>query len=267
MEYLIKFLDLFKGTMDTPKSFGGFHIACLLLTFGTILYLYKKRKIFKEKQLKQILAVYAFGSLILEIIKQLIWSYEIASDGIVVWDYQWYAFPFQLCTTPMIVSIICLFLKKGKLRNTLFSYMSFVTILGSIAVAIIPTDCFVSDVWINIHAMWLHLGSLVVSIYLIMSEEVEVNIDNLKHGLITFVSLALLANTLNIVIYNSGILNGETFNMFYISPYFTSSLPVFNTIQQNVPYLVFLFSYFLAISLGATIIYLILKLITKKRLS
>ena len=51
------------------------------------------------------------------------------------------------------------------------------------------------------------------------------------------------------------ILNGETFNMFYISPYFISELPVFDTIQKSVPYIVFLSLYVFAITMGASLIY------------
>ena len=52
--------------------------------------------------------------------------------------------------------------------------------------------------------------------------------------------------------------------MFYISPYFLSSLPVYNIIQQKVPYILYLFIYILSINIGGTIIYLIFKLIKRK---
>ncbi len=51
--------------------------------------------------------------------------------------------------------------------------------------------------------------------------------------------------------------------MFYISPYFISSLPIFNTIQQNIPYLLFLLIYILVLIIGAFIIYNLAKLIKK----
>jgi hypothetical protein len=73
-----------------------------------------------------------------------------------------------------------------------------------------------------------------------------------------FVCIAL---GLNLSIYNSGILNGETFNMFYISPYFISSLPVFDLIQENVPYVLFLIIYVVLLMLGAAIILGISKLV------
>ena len=71
-----------------------------------------------------------FVALLLEVLKQIIWAFNYdALSGIVTWDYEWYAFPFQLCSTPIYVSLICLFLKKGKFRDALFSYLSYFTIL------------------------------------------------------------------------------------------------------------------------------------------
>ena len=135
--------------------------------------------------------------------------------------------------------------------------MAFVTILGSFMTIIIPDDCLVSDILINIHTMWLHCGSFVVSMYLILSGTVKLEKSNLISAFKVFGIFVLIAEILNVGIYNTGILNGETFNMFYISPYFISSLPVFNTIQQNVPFGLFLIIYILAICLGATIVYFI----------
>jgi hypothetical protein len=58
--------------------------------------------------------------------------------------------------------------------------------------------------------------------------------------------------------------------MFYISPYFISSLPVFDIIQENVPYIIYLLIYIVALTLGALIIYFISlginKLLSKKQI-
>ena len=130
---------------------------------------------------------------------------------------------------------------------------------------IIPTSCFTKDILVNIHTMWLHCGSFVLSIYLVMTKEVKINIKNLISAIIVFLMFVLFAQVLNITIYNSGILNGETFNMFYISPYFISSLPVFDVIQQNVPYIIFLVIYIIIIILGSILVYLIEKLIIRRK--
>lgn len=251
-------LSFLETEMVRPKPYGRFHLLWVGLAILTIIFLFFRRRKNTEKQLKLVLGVYGITAFILEALKQIIWSVDYNSvTNTFTWDYQWYAAPFQLCTMPIYVCLICLFLRKGKFRDCLLSFMAYVTILGSIATAIIPNDVFVEDILINIHTMWLHLGSLVVSVYLLMSREVTTSGKDFLRSIITFAIFILITNTLNIVVYNSGVLNDETFNMFYISPYFESTLPVFDMIYNNVPYLVFLAIYFVALTLGAGIIYMV----------
>lgn len=260
-ERIIYFLQM---EMSEPKAFGWFHLMWIFLIVLSLLTLFILRKKYNDKQLKIVLGVYGIIALLLELIKQLIWSFNYdPTANIITWDYEWYSAPFQLCTTPIFVSLTCLFLKNNKLRNALLSYMAFVTILGSFVTIIIPDSCFVSDTLVNIHTMWLHCGSFVVSVYLLMSKSVRINKQNLRSSLLIFLVFVLIAQTLNITIYNSGILNGETFNMFYISPYFTSTLPVFNVIQENAPFIIYFLIYILAISIGAFIVYYIAYVIKK----
>ncbi|MBQ2873180.1 MAG: YwaF family protein [Bacilli bacterium] len=266
MNLFEKILYWLQGEMNTPVAFGWFHWLWIIVSFIIILILYKKRKKHNEKQLKIVLCTYGVVSLILEVLKQLIWSFNYDTiTNLVIWDYQWYAFPFQLCTTPIYVSITCLFLKKGKIRDSLLSYISYITILGSIATMIIPDSCFTSDILVNIHTMWLHLGSFVISVYLLLSGEVSINIKSFKKAIIIFLCFVVTAISINIIIYNIGILNGETFNMFYISPYFTPTLPIFDIIWQYVPYIVYLIIYIWALIIGGFIILNISSLIKKTK--
>ena len=251
-----KILYMLQAQMETPVAYGWFHWIWIFFVVISIITLFALRKKYNDKQLKTVLGLYGIFALILEVTKQIMWSFEYdLTTNIVTWDYQWYAAPFQLCTTPIFASIICLFLKEGKEKDSLLSYMAFVTILGSFMTIIIPDSCFTKDILINIHTMWLHCGSLVVSIYLIMSGAIKVNKENFKNGFKVFLIFVLIAEILNIFIYNSGVLNGETFNMFYISPYFISTLPVFDVIQQNVPFVIYLLIYIVAIFIGSLIVY------------
>ena len=258
MNLIERVLLLLQEEMERPKAYGWFHLLCIVLTISIIIYLFKIKKRRSEKQLKKVLFIYGVIALTLEILKQISWSFEYNPLGN-IWDYEWYAFPFQLCTTPIYVSLICLFLRNSKVKKSLLSYMAFITILGSIMTMIIPNSCFTGEILINIHTMWLHCGSLVVSIYLIISGFVKIDIKSLKNAFIVFLIFVGIALTMNIIIFNTGILNGETFNMFYISPYFISSLPVFDFIQENVPYLIYLLTYILAIGLGSFIVFSITK--------
>lgn len=264
MNFFESILYMLQAEMQEPQAFGCFHLMWIGFVVVALIILFKLKDKYSEKQLKIVLGIYGIVALILELLKQLIWSFNYDNiTNIVTWDYEWYSFPFQLCTTPIFISIICLFLKNNKIRNALLSYMSFTTILGSISTILLPDSCFVSDILVNIHTMWLHLGSFVVSVYLLMSGTVKIEKHNLLNSFIVFLIFVLLAETLNIVIYNIGILNGETFNMFYISPYFISSLPVFNIIQENVPFILFLLTYISIIFIGSILIYCISYVIKK----
>ncbi len=250
--------------MTEPESYGSFHMMWIILTIVIIFILFLFKKKYNDKQLKIVLGIYGVVAFTLELLKQLIWAFNYDPVlNTVTWSYEWYAAPFQLCTTPIFVSLICLFLKKGKVRDSLLSYMAFVTILGGLVTMIIPDSCFVSDTLVNIHTMWLHCGSFVVSVYLLMSGEVKINKSNLLRAFIVFLVFVFIAQVLNISVYNSGILNGDTFDMFYISPYFISTLPVFNVIQEKLPFVLFILFYIVTIFGGACIIYFIAKFIRK----
>ena len=260
MNIFERFLYFLHGEMERPTPWGWYHLSCLFIELVFVIFLFFRRNKHSEKQLKIILGIYGITAFILELLKQLSWSFNY-ENGIVTWDYQWYAAPFQLCTMPIYITIICLFLKKGKVRDSMLSFLAYTTILGSISTMLLPDSCFVRDILVNIHTMWLHLGSFVVSVYLFMSGEVKINLKSLRNALIVFVICMLIALGMDLIVYNSGVLNDETFNMFFISPYFNSTLPVFSDLQPKVPYLIFLLIYIFAISLGSFIIYGLAKLI------
>lgn len=263
---MVKFLCFLQSEMNEPKMYGLYHLTWLFVALILIIYFIYNKKMYNEKNLKRILLIYGALAFILELLKQVIWAFNFDPvTNVVTWKYSWYSAPFQLCSTPIYVSIICLFLKKGKLRDSLLSYIAFITILGSIATAVYPNDVFVRTILVDIHTMYLHIGSLVVSLYLLISGEVKINFKSYFSGYIVFLVFAFIAEILNISIYHSGILDGNTFNMFYISPYFISSLPIFNMIQENVPFILFLLIYLFSIFLGGYILFIISKLISKKK--
>ena len=262
MNLFEKIIYMLQVEMDRPEPYGSFHLMWLAITIISILALYKLRNKYSNKQLKIVLGTYGIIALIFEIIKQTMWSFNYDGTS-VTWDYQWYAAPFQLCTTPIYVSLICAFLKPSKFRSSLLSYLAFVTILGSLMTIIIPNSCFVETIEVNIHTMWLHCGSFVVSVYLLISGEIECKFENLKNAFLVFLGFICVAQVLNISIYHSGLLQGETFNMFYISPYFISDLPVYNIIQENIPFILFLLFYILTIGLGASFVYFVYYLCNK----
>ena len=252
--------------MERPASYGWFHLAWFAASVLLILFLCLRKEKDHERTLKTVLLIYGLVALILEAVKQIIWSYHWdPAAGTGSWDYQWYAFPFQLCTTPIFVSLICIFLRKGGLRDRLLSFMAYVTILGSLATALYPESCFVRTVLVDLHTMYLHFGSLVVSVWLLASGEVKTRFRDLLRGYGVFPAFAGLAEGLNLCLYHSGVLGDESFNMFYISPYFPSALPVFDRLWAQLPFPLFLLLYLAAIFLGALLVWGIARLASRRR--
>ena len=267
MNLFEKVLVFLQGEMTKPKPYGWFHLLSIFLMLIAIFILYKNRFKDNEKKLNKVLLIYGIIAFVLELLKQIIWSFNYDPlTFAITWDYQWYAAPFQLCTTPIYVSLLCPFIKNKKVKYALLSYLAYITILGSIATIIIPNNCFTETILVNIHTMWLHLGSFVVSIYLLITKRVKNEVNNLLHAFVVFLIFLFIALFLNLFIYNIGILNGETFNMFYVSPYFKSELPIFDVIWESMPYIVFLIFYISAIGLGSIIVYLFTKLLNSTKI-
>jgi len=264
MNLFERILFLLQKEMECPKSYGWYHFLWIGIIIISVVCLYLVRNKYNEKQLKIILGSYGIIVLILEVLKQIVWSfnYDPITQNI-WWDYNWYAAPFQFCTTPIYVSLICLFLKKSNIRDSLLSYLAYFTILGSLATIIMPDSCFTSTILVNIHTMYLHCGSFILSIYLLITKEVKLDFNIFLKGFIIFIIFVFIANSLNIILYNLNVINGETFNMFYISPYFVSELPIYNIIQQNIPYFFYLIFYIVSIFIGGLLVYFITKIIIK----
>lgn len=257
MNFFEKFLSLLQTEMERPLPYGWYHWLWIGLTAAALVALLLLRRFNGEKQLKWFLAIYGIIAATTELLKQISWSFSW--DGGAIWDYQWYAAPFQLCSTPIYLSLICLFLKKGTLRDSLLSYLSLISIIGGFMTIVLPDSCFCSDILVNIHTMWLHCGSFVLCVYLLMSGNVQLTKQTWLRAATIFLILAAMALALNIGVYHSGVLGDETFNMFYISPYFESVLPVFVDIQKAVPYPIFLALYLIAVLLGSGLIFWIAK--------
>ena len=118
MNFFEKILYALQAQMETPKPWGWFHIMWITFVVISLIILFNFGKKHSNKQLKIVLGVYGIIALILELTKQIIWSFNYNKiTNIIAWDYQWYAAPFQLCTTPIFASIICLFLKENSKKQ------------------------------------------------------------------------------------------------------------------------------------------------------
>lgn len=219
--------------MDTPGIFGLFHIVSILVMIATILIIARAIKKDSEKTVKIVVFSFCVVSLLLEVVKQGLFTYVES-------EYQWYAFPFQFCSTPMYISLLSLIIKNQKVKQALYAFLGLFGLFGGLIVMIYPGDVFMSLVMINIQTMIHHAGMVIVGVTLLLAKKVSFDFKSLLKATCVFLGLILVAQSMNIIAHYAEI---GTFNMFFISPYESNHLPVLSNIQANQPFLVFLFSY------------------------
>lgn len=105
--------------------------------------------------------------------------------------------------------------------------------------------------------MFCHASMIAVGVYLLYTEYVKVEHKTILKAMAVFTVAMAIAMILNEVGNAIGLNGGnDTFNMFYISPYCTPTLPVYSILQGILPYPVCIVIYYLGFNLIAYLILL-----------
>ena len=253
-----KFLALLDGRMNTPPAFGWFHLLAIALVIVGIVVVCLTCRNISDKKFRIIVLCVSLLLIGFEIYKQLNFSYDPSTD---TWDYQWYAFPFQFCSTPMYVMLLIACLKEGKFRDFLCSFLATFGLFAGLIVMIVPGDVFISTIGINIQTMVHHGAMVVMGVFMYVSGKAKIEHKTVLKGAAVFAVFVVVAFGSNMLFHHFG--NGENFNMFYIGPYIPCHLPVLSTIWPLVPYPIWLIIYLVGFTAAAYIMLLAAMLIKK----
>jgi len=249
-----EFMHFLQGRMDVPKGFGWFHFLWIGLVILACVFIYIFRGKISRKGVNIALLSFGLVLIVFEIYKQLVFSFNYnAGGGTSSWHFQWYAFPFQFCSTPMYLMIFAGILRKGKVYDCILSYLSTFSLFGGITVMVYTEQVLTSMIGINIQTMFWHSGLVVIAFLLLATKSVKFKWTTVLKASYVFLVMLALALIMNVIWHFCSNLN-DTFNMFYISPYFPCSLIILDQIYLKVPYVVFLMTYVIGFVLIAFII-------------
>lgn len=252
MNFLVKLYEILDLSMTEPTNYGWFHLMFMAIIIATTVLLCVYFRDSGDKTMRKIVFIFWILIVALEFYKQFNYSFSV-SDNKLVWDFQWYAFPFQLCSTPLYAMPFVIFLKDGRTRDAFISYMGAFSFFGGLAVFFYPNDVFISTIGINIQTMIHHGTQVVIGIFLLFHQRNKLGIFHYLKGIPVFAGFSIIAIALNEIAVASGLT--ETFNMFYISRHYDCTLPVLSAIYPNVPYGVFLLIYLLGFVIVSSIMY------------
>ena len=255
MRFLQNILSFLDTSMQTPQPYGWFHILFFVLSFVAAIILCRFPKKQDENHVWRVVWITAVIVAVLEVYKQINFSFSYENG--ISYDYQWYAFPFQFCSTPMYVGLLVGLVPKGKVQDSLRAYLATYALFAGLSVMFYPTTVFVPAVGINIQTMICHGSMITIGIYLFCSGSVQIQHKTILKAMPVFAINVALAAIMNEIAYRSGLLQRETFNMFFISPYCDPSLPVYSLVQGAVPFPLCLIVYILGFTLAGYLMLLI----------
>ncbi len=244
--------------MTTPSEWGAWHIISILLTaLACVGFGFLMRRA-SNKALRVFLAVWGVVLILLEIMRELVFGLSVAGE-VATWDYSWFLFPFQFCSMVLYTSLIAGIIRPSRLQKYLLSFLSTFCMLAGFIVMLVPSQVLCHFTFINVQTMVHHGGMLVIATVVLSSGHARLDFKNVLQGFAVFAVCAVTALALNVAavkIFNIR----ETFNMFYISPYFDCPMPVFSAIYKAVPYPVFLLLYLVGFVGGTCLVVYLVKL-------
>lgn len=222
-----------------PAMYGPVHIGFLA---GIALCICLLCILFRKKNRHQVIRIlFACGLIlaIMEVFKQ-IFLYHV--NGY----FDWWRFPFQICSIPMYLCLVLPFLSERH-QNTLFSYLDSFCFLGALCALLFPQDMLSVYSLMTIHSFAWH-GILLFISSLVVTHHLQGGRKEFLQACRLFVMLAIAAEIINVT--GAHLSTHALPDMFYISPFTKTLQPFFMEVQDHLGRLPEIIIYLLFYMLG-----------------
>ena len=169
--------------------------------------------------------------------------------------YNWWYFPFQLCSIPMYLLLLYPWLRQKVARRILLTFLMSYTLLGGIAVFADPSGLHYPLVSLTVHSYLWHIllilvGILSALVYFRCAHEKALRAFAGSTGLYLF--FCMLAELFNLSFDRFG-----TINMFYINPGYQMQQIIFSDLSVRIGNTPAILLYMVSTILGAFFLFLI----------
>lgn len=254
MSFLEYLLRLTAWPMTPPVLYGPFH---LLAAFGGSAAAIWAAWLFSPKdhpntntrihqqKFDRIMLISGVILLIGELYKQLM-NFYVVNDHV----YDWWIFPFQLCSLPMYLCPLLIMIHNEKRHRILCTFLLDFNMMGAVATFIDPSGIFHPYWTLTLHGILWHLMLIFIGFVIIFSHEADFTTRGFLRTLPLFAFFCLVAEVLNGILHRF-----SAANLFYISPWEMSTQLLFGDIDRILGRPIGILLYILAMAAGAWLIH------------
>ena len=227
-QLLTSLLRLTAWSMTPPVPYSAFHILLTLSGSAAAVYL---ARTFSQKAraaaepdtyIRRILFTCGVILAVMEVYKQA-FLYIIEFNG----HFDWWYFPFQLCSIPMYICLAASFLRSETLFRRAATFLQDFALLGGIMALAVPPGLMHPYWTMTLHGFFWHFILLFLGLFCCMTDAAGRETWNFTEILPFFLFCCLTAALINIAAGPDA-----DADMFYISPFHPSSQPVFHQIAE-----------------------------------
>jgi hypothetical protein len=213
-----------------------------------------------QKRLAYITLIFGCVMTVLEFYKQLVITYNPSDD---TWAYEWYAFPFQFCSTPTYITLLAFLfykLKHKKIYDAMLGFLATYSFVAGFLVIFVGTQNVLCPyIGINIQTMVHHGLMLVLGVIILSTRAVSFDKETFVLSTLVFLPLLTVALILNALM--------PQLDLFYVSK---ASTVAFKPISDllfggNLPYIIYLSGYILLFAGASALTLFIASKISKRQ--
>lgn len=242
-EILLGILNAASWTMEAPEMFSAGQIIMSLSAAVCGIFLYLAVRNRPAEKLHGFLKTAGIVFLCAECFRQL-FLYFVMFDE----TYNWFYFPFQLCSMPMY---LCLLVRHEKLQPGIYAFLSSYGLIAAVCALMFPEDMLKPYVVITFISFAWH--GLMITAALVSARLCRIRGGSFLQALLIFAVCAVAASAVNILSYPYS--SGMPADMFYISPYTYNTQPFFGRIAKAYGKIPESILYLCLLSLSAKAVY------------
>lgn len=167
--------------------------------------------------------------------------------------YNWWYFPFQLCSIPMYLCLLLPFMPEN-IKEVFLTFLMTFGLMGGSFTFLDTSGLHYPYAPLTVHSYLWHILLIIIGITTGLSRRKKNTAGTFPGSVLCYLTCCVIATLFNIVFHSYG-----TINMFYISPYYKMGQKVFKDIAVYTGNAAAILIYIGANIAGAYLIYLIWK--------